>query len=211
MSKRSSRRISHCQQGFSLAEILAVIVILGSLIALLVPTIGAARRSGHKTVCASNLHQIGLASKLYINDYDDRLPVIVNYFVRHAPKVNLGRPEGADPTQYSSPRAALKEYLSAEKVWVCPLDTGTKISSWNAYPRFSEHNDGTSYLFAELFQGQSDSSWREPPNAIWACDGAPHWHAPSYDPYAFNSYRVNALYYDLHVSQDSRNGPTFLE
>ncbi len=47
--------------GFTLIELLAVIFILGLLIALTVPAVQAARESGRRTACISNLRQLGLA------------------------------------------------------------------------------------------------------------------------------------------------------
>ena len=49
------------QPGFTLVELLVVIVITGLLIALLLPAIGVAREGSRRTNCLSNLKQIGLA------------------------------------------------------------------------------------------------------------------------------------------------------
>jgi prepilin-type N-terminal cleavage/methylation domain-containing protein/prepilin-type processing-associated H-X9-DG protein len=54
------RRPSH-NAGFTLIELLLVIAIIGTLVALLLPAIQAARESSRRASCVNNLMQIGLA------------------------------------------------------------------------------------------------------------------------------------------------------
>jgi prepilin-type N-terminal cleavage/methylation domain-containing protein len=62
------------KQAFTLIELLTVIAIIGILAAILIPTVGAVRRTAIKAQCASNLHQMGAALTLYRNDSRDTLP-----------------------------------------------------------------------------------------------------------------------------------------
>ncbi len=61
------------RRGFTLIELLIVIAIIALLIAILLPALGDARRSGRMAVCASNMKQLGTASFSYASDSDDRI------------------------------------------------------------------------------------------------------------------------------------------
>jgi prepilin-type N-terminal cleavage/methylation domain-containing protein len=66
---RSTRR------GFTLIELLVVIAIIAILAAILFPVFARARESARKTSCLSNLKQLGLASHMYAQDWDELFPV----------------------------------------------------------------------------------------------------------------------------------------
>jgi prepilin-type N-terminal cleavage/methylation domain-containing protein/prepilin-type processing-associated H-X9-DG protein len=54
-------------QGFTLIELLVVISIIGVLVGLLLPAIGAAREAGRRAQCQSNLHNVTLGILGYVN------------------------------------------------------------------------------------------------------------------------------------------------
>jgi prepilin-type N-terminal cleavage/methylation domain-containing protein/prepilin-type processing-associated H-X9-DG protein len=66
MSRRAQRT-----RGFTLIELLVVVAIIALLISILLPSLTRAKRNAKKSVCASNLHQIGLAMPAYAQDYGD--------------------------------------------------------------------------------------------------------------------------------------------
>ncbi len=61
-------------KAFTLVELLVVISILGLLMGLLVPCLSSAREQSRCVVCKSNLRNIGLALRLYLDDYEGKMP-----------------------------------------------------------------------------------------------------------------------------------------
>ncbi len=61
-----------CQRrGFTLIELLVVIAIIAILAAILFPVFAQARAKARQASCLSNLRQIGLATGMYVQDYDE--------------------------------------------------------------------------------------------------------------------------------------------
>ncbi len=62
------------KKAFTLIELLAVIVIVGILIALLVPALRGTREEARRVQCINNLKGIGIAWWLYLEDHNDCFP-----------------------------------------------------------------------------------------------------------------------------------------
>ena len=58
------------KKGFTLIELLVVIAIIVILAAILLPALEKAREKARQASCMNNLKQIGLAARMYIEDYD---------------------------------------------------------------------------------------------------------------------------------------------
>lgn len=106
--------------GFTLIELLVVIAIIAILAAILFPVFARAKAAAKKTVCLSNMRQIGMAFEMYMADWDDRLP--------DRRDLKLSLPGGYRPwTTWppSDPRAgwaiiALAPYTKNDEIWMCP-------------------------------------------------------------------------------------------
>lgn len=58
-----------CRLGFTLVELLVVIVIIGTLVSMLLPALSAAREAARKTKCQNNLRQIGIGLHSYADAF----------------------------------------------------------------------------------------------------------------------------------------------
>lgn len=70
-SSHFSRKV---HRGFTLIEMLAVIAIIAVLAAILIPVLGAARNSVHKSKCANNQRQLAMGALAYAYENNGRLP-----------------------------------------------------------------------------------------------------------------------------------------
>ena len=66
--------LNNADRAFTLIELLVVIAIIAILAAILFPVFGQAKSASKKSVCLSNLKQIGIAMSLYQSDTDDGFP-----------------------------------------------------------------------------------------------------------------------------------------
>jgi prepilin-type N-terminal cleavage/methylation domain-containing protein/prepilin-type processing-associated H-X9-DG protein len=72
--KVKRKKFSQPALGFTLIELLVVIAIIALLLSILMPSLGKARSSAMRLRCASNLRQIDLAVRLYVDANNDTYP-----------------------------------------------------------------------------------------------------------------------------------------
>ncbi len=68
------KQVVHMKRKFTLIELLVVIAIIAILAAMLLPALKNVRESSKKSVCTSNLKQLGVASATYIGDFNSYFP-----------------------------------------------------------------------------------------------------------------------------------------
>jgi prepilin-type N-terminal cleavage/methylation domain-containing protein/prepilin-type processing-associated H-X9-DG protein len=104
-------------KGFTLIELLVVIAIIAILAAILFPVFAQARDKARGASCLSNCKQIGLAYHMYIQDYDERVPVHCNRIVGSATGVDKYLENSCYPGWISN---VLRPYEKSPDIYYCP-------------------------------------------------------------------------------------------
>src|SRR5258707_454247 len=142
---------SRAMRGFTLIELLVVIAIIGILASMLMPVFAQARESARKIVCVSNLHQLGLAFKMYAQDYDEAMPWEEHLYIDPCCPFWMDAAYGV-PDWYISPYAnwahAIYPYVKEKGVYQCKSNKG-----WT--PNSNPLQPGLSYIYNGFASGRT--------------------------------------------------------
>ncbi|RYG75355.1 DUF1559 domain-containing protein [bacterium] len=130
---------TQAKKAFTLIELLVVIAIIAILASILFPVFGRARENARRSSCQSNLKQIALGIKQYVQDYDERYPLTIQDSVAASPDMSLGW------------ASQLQPYLKSTQIFQCPSETNG--------PNVAANSNGyTDYWYNRAMNGKSEAA-----------------------------------------------------
>lgn len=108
-------------RAFTLIELLVVIAIIAILAAILFPVFGQAREQARQTACSSNVRQIGMGVRMYVQDYDETFPIFYAYNTKDP--VTSARAWSGDPL-HKGVEVLTFPYIKNREIFRCPNDLG---------------------------------------------------------------------------------------
>ncbi len=134
---------------FTLIELLVVIAVIAILAAMLMPALARARQEARRISCSSNGRQLGLATMMYLNDWNDFFPPADS-------QDNLQRWFGVRDTEqepWEVEGSPLYPYLQAGEISQCPAFVDPD-------PGFEDGAGGYGYN-SQYIGGTPSTDWEE--------------------------------------------------
>ncbi len=117
-------------RAFTLIELLVVIAIIGVLAAMLLPALARAKQHAQRTSCLSNLHQIGLATAMYLQDNSGKMPHVPDSDLQLTPPVDS---TGKRYNSMGSFMPLLHVYAPNVRIWVSPPVPVALSNQWQSH------------------------------------------------------------------------------
>lgn len=204
-------RIHHT--AFSLVELLTVIAVLAVLAGLLFPVFATARGKAREITCISNLRQIGLAIRMYAQDYDELYPWAVDATDKYTPVIWNAHPQWQVWIPFMPMlQDVLEPYMKSKELFHCPADTGYDVEDFTGVPLDANPTSfarfGTSYNYRTeiAFRGAGEATFTNPTQLNVIFDAAGKWHGGL----LVDRLRYNVLHGDGHVKNLSRGQVEYL-
>lgn len=121
--------------GFTIIELLVVMVIIGILAAIVFPVVWKAKETARIGQCLSNLRQLGSGLTLYIDSYDARFPAAApwgnpNYWHQTRYGAQMTIQELLKPYVRNGMQTDASRLYKTSSVFVCPSDLGLPGRQW---------------------------------------------------------------------------------
>lgn len=120
------------RNGFTLIELLVVIAIIAILAAILFPVFAQAREKARSITCISNLKQIGLATLMYSQDYDEQMPWTSNWNKACTSFVGFPPDYSGTPAEHALQQweVTVLPYIKSAPLLLCPTWDKTRIAQF---------------------------------------------------------------------------------
>ena len=208
-------------QGFTLIEVLVVLGVIGTMLAILLPVFASVRARSRQTVCTSNLRQLGTSIFLYAQDYDQRMPYAGDPTDKYT-DIWQGKDGGAyadEARHLSALSDVLAPYIKSPQLWQCPADTGFNYVDCAGVVYLPAHPSsfqvfGTSYYYRTevglgrklvdlvVYEDVAPYTQHSSAEINLLMDGTGQWHGTS------AGFRYNTLMADGHVVPLTREAMT---